>query len=300
MVRMRISILVLAVCILFLHASYTRADDFEEGSDPEPTGPVITISPDISTTPIPVQIRNRAPVAEAGPSLTVTTGALVVLNGNESKDPDGNIVSYAWKQLSGPKVDLLSSRTSHPSFSSGKVAASYIFQLTVRDTKGASAIDVVTIAVKVRPLVSVLPTILPSIVPISTPVPVAPSSFPYMSIFIIVLGAILLGLVSIFLKVLSRGPVPSLSGLVHDVITHVPLSSVELQFVDQGTNVVAGTYATNDQGQFFAPLQPGVYIVSAKKQGYGAFSRENVVIPQDKGPAIYLGIDMMPLVPQTG
>lgn len=298
MVRIRFGIAVVVVCILFLHASYIYADDdFGNGSDPEPTGPVMTISPDVSQTPQPTEIRNRAPIAEAGPSITVSTGALVVLNGADSRDPDGNIVSYAWKQLSGPPVELLSSRTSHPSFSSGNVDASYIFQLTVRDTRGATAIDVVTIVVKARPAIFALPTIPVVSVPTSTPLPPASKPFPVMSIAIIALVGIFLVLVSVFIKVISKGRAPSASGVVRNVLTRVPLEAVEVQFVDQGTNTIAGTYTSNDQGQFFAYVPAGVYIVSAKKQGHAPFSREGVVIPPGQDSTIYVGIDLMSLVP---
>jgi hypothetical protein len=298
MVRIRIGSILLLVCTLLLHASYTYADDdFGDGSDPEPTGPVITVAPNSSTTPLPTTARNRVPVADAGPSLTVSTGALVVLDGAASKDPDGNIISYSWRQLSGPKVELLSSRTPHPSFSSGNISASYIFQLTVRDSKGASAVDVVTIVVKARPVVSALPTILPTLPPTSTPTLAQSSQFPFIGILITALGGILMLLVGTFVKVMIKDRIPPVSGVLQDAITHAPLHSVDIQFFDQGTKNLVGTYATDDQGQFVAAPPPGVYIVSAKKQGYGVVARENVVVPITKELPISLTIDMMPLVP---
>lgn len=297
MVRICLGVVVLLTCVISFTAAYAYADEFGEGSDVEPTGPVTTISPDISISPSPTPMLNRTPTADAGKSLTVSTGALVVLDGSGSKDSDGNIISYSWRQLSGPKVELLSSRTPNPSFSSGKVAASYIFQLTVRDSKGASAIDVVTIAVKLKPVVSVSPTPAPTLIITPSPLPKVSSLFPFSGILITALGGILALLVAAVVRLVVKNRVPPLSGIVQDVITHIPLPSINVQCTDQGTGAVVGTYPTNEQGQFSAWLPPGVYLVSATKPGYAPFSREGIVIPIAKAEPLSLVVDMLPLVP---
>ncbi len=127
---------------------------------PEPfTTP--TFSPDAAATPTllatpspigpPTLLNNQAPVADAGPDQVVNSRALVVLDGTPSYDPDQGETSklaYSWRQLDGPLVKLLSERTATPSFSAGEASDTYIFSLTVRDVKGASTIDTVTIAIQ--------------------------------------------------------------------------------------------------------------------------------------------------------
>ncbi len=71
----------------------------------------------------------------------VNPQALVVLDGTLSHDPDpGDTagLSYSWRQLSGPDVELISDRTAAPRFSAGEAQETYIFALTVRDLAGAS------------------------------------------------------------------------------------------------------------------------------------------------------------------
>jgi hypothetical protein len=86
---------------------------------------------------------NVAPVANAGPDQSVATGVQVTLNGSESTDSDGTIVSYSWLQTSGPAVTLSGSgatRTFTPS-----QAGTYTFALTVTDDGGATDADIVNI-----------------------------------------------------------------------------------------------------------------------------------------------------------
>lgn len=115
-----------------------------------------TPEPSLSPTPVPsptprptpsTLLDNKAPVADAGPDQIVNINALVVLDGTASFDPDPGQTSqlnYQWRQLAGPDVDLLSDRTSAPSFSAEDPDATYVFALTVRDNNGASSIDTVT------------------------------------------------------------------------------------------------------------------------------------------------------------
>ncbi|MDA1168999.1 MAG: PKD domain-containing protein [bacterium] len=209
---MRISILIpLFVCSAF--ASSAHADDFNDSSDIEPTTPVTGYSikrTAPSTTPAPTipptTSQNMVPIANAGPNQAVFTGALVVLNASESRDSDGAIASYVWKQLSGPPIALLSHRTKHASFTAGGSAASYVFELTVRDTFGAVATDLVTVVVRQNQ--NIVPAVVfPSDIP-PTPIPVPTSLFSTPKILFIALSAILILLVGIVLKVALKSKEP--------------------------------------------------------------------------------------------
>ncbi len=92
--------------------------------------------------------QNRAPVANAGPDQTVDEGATVTLEGSGT-DPDGNTVTYAWSQVSGPSVTLTGGTTANPTFTAPNVAAdsALTFQLTVSDGT-LSHTDTVTVTVR--------------------------------------------------------------------------------------------------------------------------------------------------------
>ncbi|MEX0649434.1 MAG: FG-GAP-like repeat-containing protein [Candidatus Andersenbacteria bacterium] len=116
-----------------------------------------TVTPPIFATPPPTTAQNTPPVADAGPDQIVNPSALVVLVGSASYDPDDDPLTYSWRQLSGPQVELLSERTANASFSAGGENETYIFSLMVRDPNGASAIDQVTVATKRLPQASTVP-----------------------------------------------------------------------------------------------------------------------------------------------
>jgi hypothetical protein len=87
---------------------------------------------------------NIAPVANAGPDQSGVAGATVTLNGSNSTDSDGTIVSYAWKQATGTAVTLSNAAVANPTFtapSAGTSGTSLTFQLTVTDNGGLTATD---------------------------------------------------------------------------------------------------------------------------------------------------------------
>ncbi|MDC0708641.1 myxosortase-dependent M36 family metallopeptidase [Stigmatella sp. ncwal1] len=92
---------------------------------------------------------NTPPVAQAGPDQTVLEGTQVTLSGSGT-DPDGDPVTYAWRQTSGPEVVLGSTDTAQTGFTAPEVSQTTVlaFALTVNDNRGASGEDGVSITVE--------------------------------------------------------------------------------------------------------------------------------------------------------
>jgi len=81
---------------------------------------------------------NHAPIARTVPELHVKTGSLVILDGLLSNDPDGDPLSYSWKQIRGHRVTLSNVNEAKASFVAPPVseAKSFTFALTVTDMAG--------------------------------------------------------------------------------------------------------------------------------------------------------------------
>ena len=90
---------------------------------------------------------NLPPVAQAGADAFVVLPANLSLNGLQSSDPDGMIVSYRWRKISGPASHLFSDSTIANPTVQNLTAGSYTFALTVTDNKNASAADSISIQV---------------------------------------------------------------------------------------------------------------------------------------------------------
>ena len=90
------------------------------------------------------------PVANGGDDQTVPANTQVTLDGSNSIDKDGTLVSYKWKQTHGPKVDIQDSDKAMASFNAPSVSedSKLAFKLTVKDDQGASDSDNVSINVK--------------------------------------------------------------------------------------------------------------------------------------------------------
>ena len=85
------------------------------------------------------------PLADAGPDRNVQEGALVMLDGSNSIDPDGDIASYLWQQTAGTPVSLSNTAAVQPTFTAPDVAAggeSLTFRLTVTDSEGQQGTDI--------------------------------------------------------------------------------------------------------------------------------------------------------------
>lgn len=101
---------------------------------------------------------NRPPTANAGPNQTVNEGTVVTLNGTGSSDPDGNSLTFVWKQTVGPSVTLSSTTVAQPTFVTPQVTAAdttLTFQLVVNDGQVNSA--PATVNITVRDVVIVTP-----------------------------------------------------------------------------------------------------------------------------------------------
>ncbi len=119
------------------------------------TSKTATISMTVNAKP-----QNVLPTANAGVDQTLNEKTLVTLDGSGSKDSDGTIASYAWKQTAGATVTLAGATTAKPTFTAPDIAAdtTLTFELTVTDNKGAIAKNTVNILVKAVMSAVVQPT----------------------------------------------------------------------------------------------------------------------------------------------
>ncbi len=102
-----------------------------------------------TTAPAPTTTTNKAPIAKAGADKTIYLSSTnqVTLDGTTSYDPDGKIVYYNWTKMSGPlytRYDGVDGKLGARSLRKG----TYYFKLTVKDNKGATAVDYVYVYVK--------------------------------------------------------------------------------------------------------------------------------------------------------
>jgi RHS repeat-associated protein len=76
-----------------------------------------------------------APIANPGPALTVAVGGFASLDGANSSDPDGHVLSYRWTLLSAPagSTASLSLSTSPNPYFTADVSGKYAVQLIVND-----------------------------------------------------------------------------------------------------------------------------------------------------------------------
>ena len=98
------------------------------------------------TATVVVEIVNRRPVADAGPDQGAFKYEQVALDGNGSRDGDGDPLSYRWSQVAGPPVALSAPDSAAPTFTPS-VVGSYAFLLTVDDGQNGTSQDDVLVQV---------------------------------------------------------------------------------------------------------------------------------------------------------
>jgi Concanavalin A-like lectin/glucanases superfamily/K319L-like, PKD domain/Bacterial Ig domain len=124
----------------------TQASDLTE--PPQDTTNETSTEQDTGTSAL--EQPNQPPNANAGNDLNVEINTKVNLDGSQSTDEDGEIVSYKWEQTGGPEIDLKQSDAQTASFDVPESAADSTlkFKLTVVDDKDGSDSDEVTVEVE--------------------------------------------------------------------------------------------------------------------------------------------------------
>lgn len=91
---------------------------------------------------------NQAPIANAGPNQEFPSGSEVELEGTAT-DEDGEILTWAWEQVSGTSVTLVDATAPVLRFTAPEVSESIslTFQLSVGDNNGAVHSDQVTLTI---------------------------------------------------------------------------------------------------------------------------------------------------------
>ncbi len=118
------------------------------------------------------------PMANAGSNPVVTAGSPVVLDGSNSKSPDGIILAYSWRQIpTGAPNTLSGANSTEWEFIAPHVAANTVmrFQLNVTDNLGQTGTAFVNVLDKSTPTFSA-----PTPVEIKSPITSAsaPSNHP--------------------------------------------------------------------------------------------------------------------------
>ncbi|RAV98749.1 PKD domain-containing protein [Pseudochryseolinea flava] len=90
---------------------------------------------------------NQSPVVSAGEKKYIYLPTNYASFTATALDPDGSIVSYQWTKIGGGTITMSGATTAKLSLSNA-VECTYVFQVTVKDNKGATASSIVRLAVK--------------------------------------------------------------------------------------------------------------------------------------------------------
>jgi hypothetical protein len=83
------------------------------------------------------RVGDTPPVANAGPNQNNAAAGTITLDGSASYDPDGDPITFAWSQVSGPAVTLATPTAAKTTFTAA-AGQTYVFKLTVTDSFGLS------------------------------------------------------------------------------------------------------------------------------------------------------------------
>ena len=101
----------------------------------------------IDLVQVTVNPENIPPVANAGPDQSIVLPLNTVTLTGTGTDVDGTVVSYKWRQLSGP-ADKLTTPNTAVTVLTTLIEGVYKFELTVTDNKGATGKDTTTVTVR--------------------------------------------------------------------------------------------------------------------------------------------------------
>jgi hypothetical protein len=91
---------------------------------------------------------NRPPIANAGTDQTIMLPSTeFILDGSKSTDPNNNITSYTWINISGPSTVNIANANIVKTVVAGFVRGTYLFELKVTDAYGLFSRDTVEIMV---------------------------------------------------------------------------------------------------------------------------------------------------------
>ena len=102
---------------------------------------------EVQVTVRKANVQNQIPQVNAGADISVTMPQSTVTLSGSAKDPDGQIVSFQWKKVAGPAVQLVDADKPTVNLA-GFVEGQYTFSLTVADNQGGSASDLVMVIIQ--------------------------------------------------------------------------------------------------------------------------------------------------------
>lgn len=132
------------LALLPLASAHAATDYLLElgGVEGESTASAPTTSPERAVTTTAVDDPARPRTTSVTTSASGVVGKPFVLDASRSAD-DGTIRTFTWTQVSGPTAVLSNAKSATPSFTPS-VAGTYVFELSVTDSTGASSVTQVS------------------------------------------------------------------------------------------------------------------------------------------------------------